>query len=47
MASFMKELNDLASLDVQLPKLKLSELGDNAKLSMADLEILEDVIVEG
>jgi hypothetical protein len=42
---FLKEFNELTSLDINIDQIKLSELGD-ASLSTQDLEILNGLIVE-
>lgn len=42
---FVSEMEGLMAVDIELPALKTSELGD-AKLSAVDLELLSDVLVE-
>lgn len=42
---FLKEFNELTSLDVNIDQIKLSELG-NANISTQDLEVLNGFIVE-
>lgn len=42
--AFTKELNDLGTVEVNLPTLKLSELGDNIRVTVEDLDLLEGVI---
>jgi len=44
--AFATELNELATMDVEVPTLALSELGDKIVLTADDLEHLEGVIVE-
>ena len=46
MNSFLKELNDVMAIDIALPTITLSELGENIKISLNDLEVLSGVIVE-
>jgi hypothetical protein len=43
---FVKELNDLTSLEVEVAKIKLSEFGDKISLSALDLVILDSLIEE-
>ena len=43
--AFSNELNELLSMDVELPTLKASELG-NVKLSANDLEVLDGILIE-
>jgi hypothetical protein len=44
--AFASELNQLTSLDMEMPTLTLSELGEKISLTVEDLEVLEGVIVE-
>jgi len=45
--AFAAELNDLTSLDVELPSVKLSELGSaNVSLTMAEVQLLDGLLVE-
>jgi len=41
---FVKELSELNDIDVELEKIKASELGENVKLSADDLAMLEDLL---
>lgn len=38
---FVKEINELLALDIELPKLSLSELGDNLTMSSEELFLLD------
>jgi hypothetical protein len=44
--AFVKELNELGDMDIELPAIKASELGDNVVFSCNELEILDGIIVE-
>ena len=44
--AFITEINELAALEVEVPTLKVSELGDKVRMTVDDLLQLEDVIVE-
>jgi len=41
---FAKELSELVSVDLEIKKIPIEELGDNISLSTTDLIILEDII---
>jgi len=41
---FVKELNELNAIEVQVEKVSAAELGDSVKLSADDLAMLEDLI---
>ena len=43
---FMKELQDLVNLEVSIPTMSISDLGDKLSLSVQDLFLLEDVVVD-
>jgi hypothetical protein len=43
---FIKEINDLSTVDVDIATIKMSELGDNINVSIKDLEALDGLIVE-
>jgi hypothetical protein len=43
---FAKELNELGQTDIELPTIKLDEIGDKAEISAEDLSLLEDILVE-
>jgi len=43
---FMRELAELSNIEVEVRPIKLSELGDNVKLTLAELDVLDGVIVE-
>jgi len=45
--AFAKELNELGLTDVEVPSLKMSELGDKVELSADELTLLEDLVVDG
>lgn len=44
--AFATELNELGGLEIEVPKIKLSELGDNIIVTVEDLEALDGVISE-
>jgi len=44
--AFASELNDLTNMDIELPTLRIDELGDKIVLSVEELECLEGIIVE-
>lgn len=46
MKAFTTELAELTSIDIQLPTVKISELGDKVNLTLAEVELLDGVIVE-
>lgn len=43
---FVKELNELTSLDLDLGSMKVSELGNNLNLSVEELLILDGIILD-
>lgn len=44
--AFAIELNELATMDVALPTISISELGEKIVLSVEDLDALDGIIVE-
>lgn len=46
MDAFRKELNELLEMEIELPTLKLSELGNNIQLTVEELETIDGVITE-
>lgn len=44
--AFAAELNDLGQTDIELPTVKIDELGDKAVLTADDLALLDGIIVE-
>ena len=46
MKAFSAEVADLTAMDVSVPTVKLSELGDNIKLTVVEIGLLDGVIVE-
>lgn len=45
-AAFNKDMVDLLSTEINVENIKLSELGDNLKLSAIDLELLDGLLIE-
>jgi hypothetical protein len=43
---FVDEINELTSLEIDMGTVKISELGDNIKLTSNELDLLDGVIVE-
>lgn len=43
---FAKELGALANEDVELPTIKLSELGDKITMTLEEIEMLDGLVVE-
>lgn len=43
---FVRELNELTSLELEIGTIKVSELGDNLNLTADELMVLDGVIVE-
>lgn len=46
MKAFALEIQELAAIDVTLPSVKLSELGDSVNLTLTEVNLLDGVIVE-
>lgn len=46
MMAFAKDMSDLTSLDLDIPTVKLSELGDKLALTALELELLDGILVE-
>jgi hypothetical protein len=44
--AFAAELNDLGQTDVDLPSIKLDDLGSTAELTVDELTLLDSVVVE-
>lgn len=44
--AFAKELNELSQTDLEMPTLKLDELGDKVQLTADDLMLLDGLVVE-
>jgi hypothetical protein len=44
--AFAHELNDLGQIDIDLPTVKLDDLGDKLELSINELVLLDGIIVE-
>lgn len=44
--AFTKEINELTNVEVEIPTVKLSELGDTLRITAEELELLDGVIVE-
>lgn len=44
--NFVKEIGELANEEVNIPTIKLSELGDDVNITMQDVEMLEGFILE-
>lgn len=43
---FAKELSQLANEDIELPTIKLSELGDKIAMTLEEIEMLDGLVVE-
>lgn len=43
---FVKELGELVAVEVSLEKVKISELGENIKITVDELMILDDLLTE-
>ncbi|NBP03277.1 MAG: hypothetical protein EBU90_24970, partial [Proteobacteria bacterium] len=46
MKDFLKEIEDLLAVEVEIPKLKLSELGDNLKMTAQEMVLLDGLLEE-
>lgn len=46
MDEFLKEVDQLLSVEVEVPKIKLSELGDNLKMTAQEMVLLEGLLEE-
>lgn len=46
LAAFAAELNDLGQLDVDIGSIKMEELGDKVELTVVELSVLDDLVVE-
>lgn len=46
MIKFATELQELSSVEIDLPTISLSDLGENVTLNMDDVDMLEGLIVE-
>lgn len=44
--AFTAEIAELTAIEISLPTVTLSELGDNVRLTVAEVEALEGVLVE-
>lgn len=44
---FVKELNELSSLDLDIGTIKVSELGDSLSLTPEELIVLDGIIIDG
>lgn len=47
MDAFKKELGELMEMEIELPTIKLSELGNDVQVTVEELEIIDGVIVDG
>lgn len=47
LALFSKEFNELGTTELEVPSIKLSELGEKLELSADELLILGDIVVDG
>jgi hypothetical protein len=43
---FVADMEELASLEIEVPQITLSELGDGIVISSEELEVLEGIVVE-
>lgn len=46
MQNFMKELAELANMDIDVPTIKLSELNDSIQLTLQDVEMLDGILID-
>lgn len=46
MEAFLKEVDELLSVDVEVPKIKLSELGNGLKMTAQEMVLLEGLLEE-
>lgn len=46
LAEFAKEINELVNMDIELPTISVSELGDKISLNLQEIEMLDGLIVE-
>lgn len=44
--AFAKDMAELSNLEINIPSIKLSELGDSLSLTLAEVEQLDGIIVE-
>lgn len=44
LAAFAKDMADLTNMEVNISTVTLAELGDNIKITIEDVEMLEDII---
>jgi hypothetical protein len=42
--AFMNDMSDLADTDVEIPKLRVDELGEDLKLSVEEIDLIEDLL---
>ena len=46
MNDFIKEIGELSNMEIEVPTIKLSELGDNIKITLEDVNQLEGIVIE-
>lgn len=47
MEAFGKELSELADTDVEIPTIRVSELGDKVEFSADELSLLDEIVIDG